>query len=124
MFSTEMFTKLATKPWVVFLFNFPRILLVILVKAYRLFLRASLGNSCRFEPSCSTYSLQALEIHGAVIGSYMTLKRLGRCHPWCDGGFDPVPLKKSKANSAKAQASLFTRLFTPVTSTSSKKNPK
>ncbi|QJC58197.1 Putative membrane protein insertion efficiency factor [Polaromonas vacuolata] len=124
MLLTDMLTKLAAKPVVIFLFNFPRTLLIILVKAYRLFLSASLGNNCRFEPSCSTYSLQALEIHGAAIGSYMTLKRLGRCHPWCDGGFDPVPLKKHKASSAAAQKSLFTRLVIPVTSTSSKKNPK
>ena len=50
-----------------------------------------MGSNCRFEPSCSAYSLQALEKYGAVGGSYLTLKRIGRCHPWCDGGLDPIP---------------------------------
>jgi uncharacterized protein len=68
-----------------------RDLLILLVKGYRLFLRHWLGTHCRFEPSCSTYSLQALERHGAAVGSYLTLARIGRCHPWCQGGHDPVP---------------------------------
>jgi uncharacterized protein len=66
-------------------------LLIGLVKGYRLFLSPSLGSSCRFEPTCSAYSLQALQTYGAAKGSYLTLKRLGRCHPWCEGGLDPVP---------------------------------
>jgi putative membrane protein insertion efficiency factor len=52
-----------------------------------------LGNACRFEPTCSRYAIDALETHGAGVGSYVALRRLGRCHPWCDGGFDPVPLQ-------------------------------
>ena len=68
-----------------------RDLLILLVKGYRLFLRHWLGTHCRFEPSCSTYSMQALERHGAVAGSYLTLARIGRCHPWCQGGINPVP---------------------------------
>lgn len=66
-------------------------LLIGVVKAYRLLLSPWLGSACRFEPTCSVYSLQALETHGAAKGSYLTLKRLGRCHPWCEGGLDPVP---------------------------------
>lgn len=66
-------------------------LLIGLVKGYRLFLSPALGSSCRFEPTCSAYSLQALQTHGAAKGSYLTLRRLGRCHPWCEGGLDPVP---------------------------------
>lgn len=62
-----------------------------LVRAYRLFFKAWLGNACRFEPSCSAYALQALERHGAVAGSGLTVARLLRCHPWCAGGCDPVP---------------------------------
>ena len=62
-----------------------------IVKAYRLLLSPWLGSACRFEPTCSIYSLQALDMHGAAKGSYLTLKRLGRCHPWCEGGADPVP---------------------------------
>ncbi len=69
----------------------PQRFLVGVVKAYRLFLSPWLGSACRFEPTCSIYSIQALEAHGAAKGSYLTLKRLGRCHPWCEGGADPVP---------------------------------
>ncbi|MEY2677869.1 MAG: hypothetical protein RLZ00_561 [Pseudomonadota bacterium] len=65
--------------------------LITLVRAYRLLLSPWLGSSCRFEPTCSVYSLQALELHGAAHGSYLTLRRLARCHPWCAGGHDPVP---------------------------------
>ena len=68
-----------------------RRLLIGLVKAYRLLLSPWLGSGCRFEPTCSVYALQALERHGAAAGSYLALRRLVRCHPWCDGGCDPVP---------------------------------
>jgi uncharacterized protein len=68
-----------------------RAALVGLVKGYRLFLSPWLGSSCRFTPTCSAYSLQALEQHGALVGSYLTVARLVRCHPWCEGGHDAVP---------------------------------
>ena len=66
-------------------------LLIVCVKAYRLLLSPWLGSACRFEPTCSAYALQALEQHGAASGSMLTLRRLARCHPWCQGGHDPVP---------------------------------
>lgn len=65
--------------------------MVALVKTYRLLLSPWLGSSCRFEPSCSLYALAALEQHGARDGSYLVAHRLLRCHPWCEGGKDPVP---------------------------------
>ena len=99
------------------LLRLPQTVLIGLVKGYRLLLSPWLGSACRFEPSCSAYSLQALRQHGAVTGSYLTLRRLTRCHPWCDGGHDPVP------QAAPGPASLFTRLVTPATSTPSKKTP-
>ena len=68
-----------------------RSLLIGLVKAYRLLLSPWLGSACRFEPTCSVYALQALSLYGATKGGYLTLRRLGRCHPWCAGGHDPVP---------------------------------
>ena len=79
-------------------------LLIGLVRAYRLTLSPWLGSSCRFTPTCSAYSLDALERHGAVAGSYLTLHRLVRCNPWCEGGHDPVPLEKPR---------LFTHLVSP-----------
>ena len=68
-----------------------KVLLVGLVKMYRLFFKAWIGPVCRFEPSCSAYALQALLKHGAAAGSYLTVARLVRCHPWCAGGSDLVP---------------------------------
>lgn len=67
-----------------------------LVKAYRLLLSPWLGSACRFEPTCSVYSLQALQVHGAAAGTYLTLARLARCHPWCAGGHDPVPAERPR----------------------------
>lgn len=69
----------------------PQRLLIGLVRGYRLILSPWLGSSCRFEPTCSAYSLEALQRHGAAAGTYLTAARVLRCHPWCDGGFDPVP---------------------------------
>ncbi len=97
------------------LLRWPQITLIGLVKAYRLLLSPCLGSACRFEPSCSAYSLGALQQHGAALGSYLTLRRLARCHPWCAGGLDPVP--------PPGRPSLFSRLVTPVTSLPSKKTP-
>ncbi|WP_342131123.1 membrane protein insertion efficiency factor YidD [Hydrogenophaga sp. OTU3427] len=71
--------------------DWPRRGLMALVRGYRLLLSPWLGSSCRFEPTCSVYALQALERHGAAAGSYLTLHRLARCQPWCEGGHDPVP---------------------------------
>jgi putative membrane protein insertion efficiency factor len=68
-----------------------RAALIGLVKGYRLFISPALGSACRFTPTCSTYSLEALEKHGAAAGSYLTIARLARCHPWCNGGIDEVP---------------------------------
>jgi len=73
------------------LHDIPRRALMALVRGYRLLLSPWLGSSCRFEPTCSAYALQALERHGAMAGSALTLGRIARCHPWCAGGLDPVP---------------------------------
>jgi putative membrane protein insertion efficiency factor len=69
----------------------PVTVLMLLVRGYRFFLSPWIGSACRFEPTCSAYSLQALEKHGAAAGAYLTLHRLARCGPWCPGGHDPVP---------------------------------
>jgi len=69
----------------------PRRLLALPIRAYRFFLSPWLGTSCRFEPTCSRYALQALEQHGAAAGAYIATRRVLRCHPWCNGGLDPVP---------------------------------
>ena len=61
------------------------------VKAYQLLLSPWLGSACRFTPTCSSYALQALAQHGAVAGTALTTWRLLRCHPFCEGGHDPLP---------------------------------
>ena len=58
--------------------------------------RAGRPSPCRFDPSCSTYALEALELHGAARGTWLTVRRLARCHPWGGHGWDPVP--DGKAN--------------------------
>ncbi len=71
--------------------SWPQAALIGAVRAYRFFLSPWLGNSCRFEPTCSVYALAALRAHGAAAGMALTVGRVGRCHPWCAGGIDPVP---------------------------------
>jgi hypothetical protein len=80
----------------------PQRLLIGLVRGYRLLLSPWLGSSCRFEPTCSAYALDALDRHGAAAGSYLTLHRIGRCHPWCAGGIDPVPTRAPRPFSCLA----------------------
>ena len=64
---------------------------IFLVRAYQVILGPLMGGSCRFEPSCSNYALEALERHGLLRGSWLTLRRLLRCHPFGAYGPDPVP---------------------------------
>jgi len=67
------------------------LLMRALIKGYQWFISPILPGSCRFYPSCSNYGLQAVETHGALKGGWLTVKRIARCHPWNDGGVDPVP---------------------------------
>lgn len=74
--------------------------LLILVSLYRFLISPWLGNNCRFEPSCSQYAIEALREHGAFRGTWLTVRRIGRCHPWGGSGYDPVPDKSD--DDAKA----------------------
>ncbi|HEX8988159.1 MAG TPA: membrane protein insertion efficiency factor YidD [Rhodocyclaceae bacterium] len=65
--------------------------LIALVKAYQYAISPFLGRSCRFVPTCSEYAVEALQRHGAGKGLWLAVRRLGRCHPWHPGGYDPVP---------------------------------
>jgi putative membrane protein insertion efficiency factor len=70
--------------------------LVLAIKAYQYLLSPLLGNRCRFYPSCSSYAIDALKMHGCSKGCFLTLTRVLRCHPWHQGGIDPVPEQKSR----------------------------
>jgi putative membrane protein insertion efficiency factor len=61
------------------------------VKTYRLLFSPWVGHGCRFHPTCSAYALEALEKHGGIKGSLLTIRRIGRCHPWGGSGIDNVP---------------------------------
>ena len=66
-------------------------LLKVLVRGYQLLISPLLPPSCRFEPSCSSYAMEALERHGALRGVWLAVRRIVRCHPWGGSGYDPVP---------------------------------
>ena len=66
-------------------------LLLALVRGYQLLLSPVLGNNCRYYPSCSAYTLEAIEKHGPWRGLWLGIKRVSRCHPFHEGGYDPVP---------------------------------
>ena len=74
----------------------PARLLRAVVQVYRVTLSPLLGPTCRFEPSCSAYALEALERHGARRGAWLGLRRVLRCHPFHPAGFDPVPPGSSR----------------------------
>jgi putative membrane protein insertion efficiency factor len=65
-------------------------LLMLPIRGWRL-ISVHLPPRCRFHPSCSQYALEALTLHGAGRGTWLAIRRVGRCHPWHDGGLDPVP---------------------------------
>lgn len=73
-----------------------RKIFVLIIQGYRLLISPFLGSNCRFYPSCSEYAQQAIMEHGVLRGLWLSLKRLGRCHPWHAGGIDPVPARKEK----------------------------
>ena len=77
-----MLNKVATLP------------LLILIRVYQLIISPLLGSNCRFMPTCSEYAMESLRSHGLIKGSYLTIKRIGKCHPWGSHGYDPIPTKK------------------------------
>lgn len=70
----------------------PARLVLLLITGYQRWISPALGPRCRFAPSCSRYTADAIRTHGLLRGGWLGLRRLGRCHPWNPGGYDPVPL--------------------------------
>ena len=68
-----------------------KLLVLAVLRGYQLVLSPLLGGACRYYPSCSKYTYEAVERYGWIRGSWMGIKRIGRCHPFARGGFDPVP---------------------------------
>ena len=64
---------------------------ILLIRLYQKLLSPLLGAQCRFSPTCSAYGLEAFKKHGVFKGFWLTIKRIGRCHPWGGSGYDPVP---------------------------------
>jgi hypothetical protein len=75
------------------------------ISGYRRFISPAIPPRCRFAPSCSAYALQAVADHGAAKGAWLAVRRVGRCHPFNPGGFDPVPPRHASRLSTPAQGS-------------------
>lgn len=73
----------------------PRNVAVALLVVYRRLISPLYGDVCRYYPSCSSYTLQAIQHHGLLIGAFFGARRLLRCHPWAEGGFDEIPEKRT-----------------------------
>ena len=69
--------------------------MVVLIRAYQMILSPLFPPACRYLPTCSQYAIEALEQHGFVAGTWLAIKRIGRCHPFHVGGFDPVPEREN-----------------------------
>lgn len=93
-----MILKKFLKEMVLWLINYIEFVLkkivLLFIKFYQVFISPFLGKNCRFIPTCSAYTYEAIEIHGIIKGLYLGMKRILKCHPYNAGGYDPVPPKK------------------------------
>ena len=71
-------------------------LILLLIRAYQYAISPLLGSHCRFYPTCSSYAQDAIKEYGVIKGSWLAMRRISKCHPWHEGGFDPVPDNTNK----------------------------
>jgi putative membrane protein insertion efficiency factor len=83
--------RTTTRRVVAFVVRVPALLLIGFFRLWQLLASPTYGQTCRFYPSCSAYGVEAVRTHGALRGAWLTVRRIGRCHPWNPGGYDPVP---------------------------------
>ena len=70
--------------------------LIFLIRGYQIIISPMLNSNCRFMPTCSQYAIESLQSYGLIKGTFLTIKRLGKCHPWGGHGYDPIPTKMEK----------------------------
>ena len=78
-------------------------ILILLIKLYQKFISPMFPAKCRFYPTCSQYTLEAVKEHGAIKGTYLGIKRILKCHPFHEGGYDPVPKRENKNSEGKKE---------------------
>jgi hypothetical protein len=86
--------------------SIPTRVLLAPIRFYQRFISPALPASCRYYPTCSSYAAEALREHGALRGSWLAIRRLGRCHPWHEGGYDPVPPRREPKRAAGSSVSV------------------
>jgi putative membrane protein insertion efficiency factor len=69
---------------------------VLFIRVYQLIISPMLGSNCRFIPTCSEYAMESLKEYGLIKGIFLSIKRIGKCHPWGSHGYDPIPTKMEK----------------------------
>lgn len=78
--------------------------LILFVRLYQVTLRPVMGGQCRFQPTCSDYSIEALRTHGGFKGGWLTVRRILRCQPWGGSGYDPVPPRRTRSTPSDSHA--------------------
>jgi len=69
---------------------------VLFIRVYQLIISPMLGSNCRFIPTCSEYAMESFKEYGLIKGIFLSIKRIGKCHPWGSHGYDPIPTKMEK----------------------------
>ena len=89
--------------------------LIAPIRVYQRFISPALAPSCRYYPTCSAYAVESLRVHGAVRGTWLTIRRLSRCHPWHAGGFDPVPARRERMAAPNSSLPVESSAVAPET---------